>query len=329
MRCAISNSCQAREATRDRGSTVLSMATSLAVVRAKSSSVGRFRATSKTGAGSRDVTPIFHTSVLLTVLSSACIASGGGTFGTSGPGPRPVAGPGGAPDGSAEGAYGPPAEYSAPAEGSYGGPAEPVAGAGPAARPTGPIEPRWDAFAFAIRERSNTYNGPWAITKLTTFKVGRTCYAKLGEKDSAALNNASYYIRNVVALAKTWTGNDWEQIEGQRGNRQKDRNLVEPMMDEFGKRFHLTIAVEGEDCETSHDALWIRYWYTLGEAFSNYPPTAGQLFITLNVTAAARDITVDLDDTGSQFVITAPRDIEARDWQDKMSKAFRRQAGKL
>ena len=270
--------------------------------------------------GSRAVTTIFHTSVLLTLLSSACIASGGGTFGTSGPGPRPVAGP---PDGSAEGSYG------APAEGSYGGPAQPGTGATPAARPSGPIEPRWDAFAFAVRERSETYNGPWAITKLTTFKVGRTCYAKLGEKDSGSLDYAGYYIRSVLALAKIWTGDDWDQIEGQRGNRAKDRALVEPMMDEFGKRFHLTIAVEGEDCETNRDALWIRYWYTLSEAFSKYPPSAGKLFITLNVTAAARDITVDLDDTGSQFVVTAPRDIEARDWQDKMSKPFRRQAGKL
>ncbi len=281
------------------------------------------------GAGSRAVTTIFHTSVLLSVLSSACIASGGGTFGTSGPGPRPVAGP--APDGSSEGAYGAPAEasYGAPAQGSYGGPAEPVAGAGPAARPTGPVEPRWDAFSFAIRERSNTYNGPWAITKLTTFKVGRTCYAKLGEKDSGALDNSIYYIRQVVGLAKAWTGDDWDQIENQRANRAKDRALVEPMMDEFGKRFHLTIAVEGEDCETNRDALWIRYWYTLGEAFLNYPPTAGKLFITLNVTAASRDVTVDVDDTGTQFAITMPRDIEARDWQDKMSKPFRRQAGKL
>lgn len=266
------------------------------------------------------MTTIFHTSVLLTLLSSACIASGGGTFGTTGPSPRPVAGP---PDGSAEGASG------APAEGSYGGPAEPGAGGAPAARPTGPIEPRWDAFAFAVRERNGTYNGPWAITKLTTFKVGRTCYAKLGEKDSGAIDYAGYYIRSVLALAKTWTGDDWDRIENQRGDRAKDRALVEPMMDEFGKRFHLTIAVEGEDCETNRDALWIRYWYTLSEAFSNYPPSAGKLFITLNVTAATRDVTVDVDDTGSQFVVTAPRDIEAKDWQDKMSKPFRRQAGKL
>ncbi|MBL0218639.1 MAG: hypothetical protein IPQ07_32765 [Myxococcales bacterium] len=274
------------------------------------------------------MTTIFHTSVLLTLLSSACIASGGGSFGTTGPGPRPVAG---APESSAEGAYGAPAEgaYGAPAEGSYGGPAEPVPGGAPAARSSGPIEPRWDAFAFAVRERQGTYNGPWTITKLTTFKVGRTCYAKLGDKDSDSLNNTGWYVRNVLALAKTWTGDDWDAIENQRSNRAKDRVLVEPMMDEFGKRFHLTIAVEGEDCEVDRGALWIRYWYTLSEAFANYPPTAGKLFVTLNVTAAARDMTVDVDDSGTQFVVTAPRDIEARDWQDKLSKPFRRQAGKL
>ena len=51
--------------------------------------------------------------------------------------------------------------------------------------------------------------------------------------------------------------------------------------------------------------------------------------ITLQVTPAARDITVDVDDTGSRFVFTAPRDIEPKDWSDKLSKPFRKHAKKL
>ena len=242
------------------------------------------------------------------------MASGSGQFGTgSSTGPGPAGPPS---SGGNEGSYG------GPSEGGGGGGGGPVADSGPG-------EPKWDDFAFAVRERSGSYNAPWVITKFTTFKVGRACYAKLGDKDSGSLNNTSYYVRNVLELAKKWTGDDWDTIENQRSDRAQDRKLIEPMMDEFGKRFHMTIAVEGEDCETERDALWIRYWYHIGEAFADYPPSAGKLDITLQVTPNARDITVDVDETGSRFVFTAPRDIEPKDWSEKLAKPFRKQAKKL
>lgn len=253
---------------------------------------------------------------LSSIWLSGCVAKGGfgiGGSGGAGPGPQPVAGD---PNGG-------------PAEGSYGGPAGASGGAGGEVAPSGPAEPRWDDFAFAVRERSGTYHGPWVITKFTTFKVGKACYAKLGDKDSDSLNNTGYYIRNVLELAKKWTGDDWEQIENQRSDRARDRALVEPMMDEFGKRFHMTIAIEGDDCEVDRGALWIRYWYAISEAFADYPPRAGKLDITLQVTPSARDVTVEVDESGSRFVFTAPRDIEARDWSEKLEKPFRKHAKKL
>jgi hypothetical protein len=255
--------------------------------------------------------------LLSSVLMTACLAQGGfktgGSAGGGGPGGPPPGGEGGE---GGEGAYGGPSEGGGP-------------GGGVAPGETGPTEPRWDDFAFAVRERSGTYYGPWTITKLTTFKVGPTCYAKLGEKESGPLNNTGYYIRSVHALAKKWTGEEWDRVENQRSDRAKDRRLVEPMMDEFAKRFHMTIAIEGDDCENDRDALWVRYWYTIGEAFENYPPLGGKLFITLNVTAAARDVSVAVDDSGTQFTFTAPRDIEAKEWHDKIAKPFRKAAAKL
>ncbi|MEJ7603549.1 MAG: hypothetical protein WKG01_37025 [Kofleriaceae bacterium] len=252
--------------------------------------------------------------LLVSLLSTACLAKGGFQAGGN-------AGGGGGAAGDPSGG---------PAEGSYGGPAEPGGpGEGGGTAPTGPAEPRWDDFAFAVRERSGTYYGPWTITKLTTFKVGQACYAKLGEKDSGSLRNTVYYIGSVHELAKKWTGEEWDRIENQRSDRAKDRALVEPMMDEFGKRFHMTIAIEGDDCETERDALWIRYWYQIGEAFQNHPPAAGKLFVTLNVSATARDITSTVDETGTKFTFTAPRDIEAKDWTDKLAKPFRKNAAKL
>lgn len=250
------------------------------------------------------------------ILMTACLAQGGFKAGGSAGGGGTAGGPGGPPPGDGEGAYGGPSEGGGP-------------GGGVAPGETGPAEPRWDDFAFAVRERSGSYYGPWTITKLTTFKVGQACYAKMGDKDSDALNNSSYYIRSVHELAKKWTGEEWDRIENQRNDRAKDRHLVEPMMDDFAKRFHMTIAVEGDDCEVARGALWIRYWYAIAEAFEDYPPLGGKLFVTLNVTASARDVQVAVDDSGTQFTFTAPRDIEAKDWSDKFEKPFRKAAAKL
>jgi hypothetical protein len=245
-------------------------------------------------------------SVLLATSLSACIASGSGQLGTG----TGTSGGGGAPTSS------------------YGGPAEPGGGGASTARPNEPGEPRWDDFAFAVRERSGSYNAPWVFTKLTTFKVGKACYAKLAEQ-GGALDNSPYYVRGVLELAKKWTGDDWDAIENQRGNRARDRALVEPMMDAFAQRFHMTIAVEGDDCENERDSWWIRYWFQIGEAIAEYPPASGKLEVFLDVTAAARDVSVQVDETGSKFVFTAPRDFEARDWSEKLEKPFRKHAKKL
>lgn len=253
--------------------------------------------------------------LLASLLStSACVAGAGltaGGRGTGTAGPTTTAG--------SEGG----------GESSYGGPAGVVAGTGGTAPAAGPAEPRWDDFAFAVRERSGTYYAPWILTKLTTFKVSPSCYAKLGDKESDSLNNTSYYARSVANLAKAWTGDDWDSIEGQNSDHAKNRTLVEPMIDAFASRFHMTIVLEGDDCDTTRQALWIRYWYAVGMAFEKYPPLAGKVFVTLNVSSKARDVTSDVDESGTQFTITAPAGIEARDWTDKLEKPFRRNAAKL
>lgn len=213
-------------------------------------------------------------------------------------------------------------------ESSYAGPSDVSGGGKSAAADAGPGEPRWDDFSFAVRERTGTYYGPWIITKFTTFKVGKACWEKMADDKADPVNTASYYIRNVHELAKIWTNEDWDRIENQHSDRAKDRKLVEPLMNKFADQFHMTIAIEGDDCEVNRDALWLRYWYNISEAFADYPPAAGKLNITLNVTDT-REVTVEVDDTGSVFTITAPRDIEAANYGEKLEKPFRRVARKL
>ncbi len=185
-------------------------------------------------------------------------------------------------------------------------------------------DPRED-FAFALKDYTGEYNRSWVLTKLTTFKLGKKCFAKLADKNEGALHAASFYTRDIVEYAKGLTSDDWSSIESQNNSdRETNKKLVEPMMDAFKARFGLTIAVEGDDCDAKQNSLWLRYFTTLGTAVRNYPPKAGKVFITLNVTAKAKGVTAEVSKDGSTFTFTAPRDIETPEWGDKLERPFRK-----
>lgn len=185
-------------------------------------------------------------------------------------------------------------------------------------------------FAFEVKESTGDYHRAWVLTKLTTFKVGKTCWAQMADRDKfSAVHSAGFYTRDIAEYAKALTGDDWSRIETQNNNdRENNKKLVEPMMDAFKKRFSVTISVEGDDCKPEHGALWLKYWTSLGNIIRDYPPAADKVNITLNVTAKAKDVTVKVDKKGGTFVITAPRDIEVAAWDDKMGKPFRKVARK-
>ncbi len=189
----------------------------------------------------------------------------------------------------------------------------------------GPVED----FAFEVKEYTGDYHRAWVVSKLTTFNVGKTCWAQMADKKYSALHSASFYTRDIAEYAKAVTGDDWSRIETQNNNdRENNKALVEPMMDAFKKRFSVTINVEGDDCKPEHGALWLKYWTTLGTIIRDYPPAAGTVRVTLDVKAKAKDVTVKVDKAGGTFVITAPRDVEVSAWDDKMGKPFRKVARK-
>jgi hypothetical protein len=185
-------------------------------------------------------------------------------------------------------------------------------------------------FAFALKEHTGDYHRAWIITKLTTIKVGPQCWEKIVDAGKySAVNKAAFYTRDVAEYAKTVTGDDWSRIETQNNSdRETNKATLEPMLDAFKAKFSLTISVEGKDCSADSDALWLRYWVTLGTALKDYPPK-GKVSIKLDVTTKAKDVTATVDKTGSKFVITAPRDVEAAAWDTKIEAPFKKLAKKL
>ena len=191
--------------------------------------------------------------------------------------------------------------------------------------------PRLDGFAFDVKESTGEWHRAWIISKLTTINVGKTCAKNMSEhKDKNALGAAGRYTLDVAEYAKLVTGDDWDRIESQNGDRIENAKLVEPMIEAFGKKFHFTLNVEGDDCDTKVHAFWMRYWHYASSALLKYPTRSGKAFITVNVKSKVKDITVDVDKSGSTFVITAPKDIEPPPpyWPDKIEKPFRKVSSK-
>jgi hypothetical protein len=191
-------------------------------------------------------------------------------------------------------------------------------------------DPRED-FAFEVKESTGDYNRAWVITKMTTFKVGAKCWEQMQDKDKfGAVQSAGFYTRDVVAYAKLLTKDDWDAIESQNNNdRETNKKLIEPMMDEFAKRFSMTISVEGDACEPKRNALWLKYWTEIGEELKKSPPKAAKVTIDLQVKAKVKDISITVDKTGGRFTIVAPRDIEVVNWSGKIEKAFAKVARPL
>lgn len=185
-----------------------------------------------------------------------------------------------------------------------------------------------DPFADGLKEHTGTWTSVHVLTKLSTFKVGKKCLAKLPDKNNGALHAASYFTRDVAEYAKALTGEDWYAAEGDGApTRDANKDKVGAMVDAFKSKFSVTVNVEGDDCDAKQNSLWLRAWSGVATSIKNFPPPTGKVFVTINVTSKSRDITVDVKDN-TTFTFTMPKDIEpAGNWNDKLDKPFRKAAG--
>lgn len=176
---------------------------------------------------------------------------------------------------------------------------------------------------FNLKEATGRFSSAWVLTKLTTFKLGKKCLAKIGDKDSEFAHTASFYTRDVLEYVKAVGGDDWDRIEQQSsGDPKTNRELVAKMMDDWKKRLSITVTVEGDDCDAKSGSLWLKYWSQIATSLKNYPPSANKVAITLAVTSKAKAVSV----TGRNgvYAITAPRDVEPTAWTDKLDSAFKK-----
>lgn len=184
-----------------------------------------------------------------------------------------------------------------------------------------------DALGDAVKDATGEHHTAWIMTKLNTFNAGAKCMQKLDGKDSGVIHAATFATREIARLAKQWTGDDWSQMESSgSGDRATNAKEVEPKVAAFKSRFTVTVNIEGDDCDVKRNALWLRWWSEAVSAATKYPTPAGKVFVTVNVTSKAREVTSTVSRDGTTFTFTGPKDIEPKSYADKIERPFRQLA---
>ena len=175
----------------------------------------------------------------------------------------------------------------------------------------------------AVGDNNHDKHSARIIEKMFTYKLGATCWTKVLDKKNGALGLISGHARGAQDYAELLTGDDWAAIEGQDGDKAKLAETVVGMVDAFAPKFHLTISVEGDDCEPGGRGMWLKYLGTTMSALKKYPPKSGKAFVTINVTAKAKGVKTAVSKDGTKFTITGSRDVEKPAWPDDIEKPIR------
>lgn len=197
------------------------------------------------------------------------------------------------------------------------------------ASPAAHADANADAFGEAVQLKSTDYYRGWSISKLTTWKVGKKCLAKMIDGEGRIMSLAQFMTTEIAGYAKTVTGDDWATVEGS-GTSEKaaHKATVEKMVDQMKGKFSLTVSVEGDDCDGGFDPLWMQYVMRAVEDVHKMPPAAGKAIISIETSAKTKAFTVSVSKDGSTFKLKGPIEVAASHWQNDLEAAFQKVAKK-
>lgn len=182
-----------------------------------------------------------------------------------------------------------------------------------------------DDLAFAVQRNNHDKHSGWIIDRLVTLNVSDKCWTKLVETSGRGPGLLASAARSIERYAKAVTGDDWAGLEAQSANTpDANRARVDKLVDDFKPRFHVTLTLEGDDCSVTGNDLWLKYLGSALGSLAKFPPKSGTAKLVIDVKAKLKDLTVAVDQAGTTFTITAPRDVERPGWSDKIENALLR-----
>lgn len=180
-------------------------------------------------------------------------------------------------------------------------------------------------LAFTVQENGD-YSRGQIVAKLMTFELPEKCWTKvLDSKKNRAVHVILGAATDISHYAREVTGDDWMKIASQgANNREANRALVDKKIDAFKSRFSIKVKLDGDDCDASGNALWLKYLGHTTEALTRFPPKSGKAFVTVDVKEKASGAKVDVTNDGTKFVVIAGRDVEESGWPNDIDLPFKR-----
>lgn len=180
-------------------------------------------------------------------------------------------------------------------------------------------------LSSATQDNTHDKVSGWVIERLVTVKVGTKCWAQVLDKKTRGIAQFTSYARRIEGYAKTVTGDDWIAIEATPNtDKAKSQAVVDKMVTAFAPKFHLTIVVDGDDCDASGNALWLSYVGTTLDALAKYPPSSGIANVTIHADASAKGVKTEISKDGTTFTVTGSKDVQASGWAPAVEKAIQR-----
>jgi hypothetical protein len=167
------------------------------------------------------------------------------------------------------------------------------------------------AYAEAVRQGTSDNYRAFSIAKLTTWKVGKKCWDKIVEPEGRIMSLTSFLTREIATYAKEVTT-----------EKAANRDKVEQTVAAFKSRFSLSVAIDGDDCDGSHDPLWMQYVMRSIEALNATPTATGKAFLSITASSTAKKFSFTVGKDRSTFTLVGPKETAVGQWQYEVRRVF-------
>lgn len=176
------------------------------------------------------------------------------------------------------------------------------------------------------------------VNKFVTLNLSKNCWeAVFANKSPQGIDHFSRWGGALVEYAKLMDFGDLDALGGlAKGAGEKaNRPKMETLSDGMKGRFSFTIQAATMPCDELAYRLLMGYSATIRDFVSNgsgstlgvnrgWRPRAGVMFITLVMSANAKDVSITISPDGKNFTVTAPSQTEVNEWDTKIEKGLAR-----
>jgi hypothetical protein len=170
------------------------------------------------------------------------------------------------------------------------------------------------------------------VQKFVTFNFSPQCWGKIVEDDSTP-NGVSHVGAIGKAIQEHAKMLGYGDLDNAVTGVNIDRNLANAVINKLNGKFSYTINAKNIACAADQFRLLMAYSLQIVEFFGGnsastlgvnrgWRPRAGKMFITLNLSPTAKDISVSISPDGANFTVTAPVNVEPSEWDRKIESGL-------